>query len=221
MALERLKRGIARVAPLTRLLFGVRVPHPTAQGHWDYSTLVLFDELKRRVRPGVRVLELGTGEAGILSIALARRSPGHYLALDIAEEAVLSARKVAAANDVRVDFLQSDLLAALPPDRSFDLTFFNPPYVPRALSARWKTLGEPSRVWDGGEDGLEVIRKFWIAASERGSTLGTILLGFNRSSVPEADIATLGRAAGFNVVAERKALHPGTVFAFEAKRDQT
>jgi len=207
------------VAPLTRFLFDVRVPHPTSQGHWDYSTLVLFDELKRRVRPGVRALELGTGEAGILSIALARRTPGSYLALDIAEDAILSARRVAAANDARVEFLQSDLLASVPRDRSFDLTFFNPPYVPRALSARWKVLGEPSRVWDGGEDGLEVIRKFWTAASERGSKLGTVLLGFNRSSVSAPEVASLGRTAGFTLVAERRAVHPGTVFAFEAKRD--
>lgn len=208
------------MAPLTRLLFGVRVPHETAQGHWDYSTLVLFEELKSRIRPGARVLELGTGEAGILSIALARRIPGSYLALDIAEDAVLSARKVAAANGVAVEFLQSNLFASVPEDRSFDFTFFNPPYVPRALSARWKTLGEPARVWNGGEDGLDVIRKFWAAAGERRARLGTIFMGFNRKSVPEASIVALARASGFTLVAGRKAGHPGTAFGFEASRDQ-
>ena len=221
MALQRLKRGIARAAPLTRLLFGVSVPHPTAQGHWDYSTLVLFRDLKARIRPGARVLELGTGEAGILSIALARRIPGSYLALDLAEDAVISARKVAAANGVAVEFLQSDLFSSVPEDRSFDVTFFNPPYVPRALSARWKALGEPARAWDGGEDGLDVIRRFWAAAGERRARLGRIVLGFNRKSVAEAAIVTLARASGFSLVGGRRAGHPGTALAFEASRDQS
>jgi len=87
--------------------------------------------------------------------------------------------------------------------------------VPRAKSARFKALGEPARVWDGGEDGLDVIRSFWAAARERGSRLGTILLGFNRSSVSEVQVVALAHAAGFTLIAGRKALHPGTAFVFE------
>lgn len=214
MALEGLKRAVARSPRLTRLLFGIRVPSNTAQGHWDYSTLVLFDELRKRAKPGQRVLELGTGETGTLSIALARLVPGTYLALDIAADAVASARRVAAGNAAAVEFLQSDLFTAVPEDRVFDVTFFNPPYVPRALGARWGTLGEPSRVWDGGEDGLDVIRKFWKAAEPRGARLGTILMGFNRRSVPETEVEALARGSGFVSAGVRRAVHPGTVLAF-------
>jgi len=216
LALEGLKRSVARSAALTRLLFGIRVPSGTAQGHWDWSTLVLFDELRKRAKAGQRVLEMGTGETGTLSIALSRLTPGSYLALDIAEDAVVSARRVAAENRAEVEFIQSDLFAAVGEDRSFDLTFFNPPYVPRALSARWKSLGEPARVWDGGEDGLDVIRRFWIAAEKPGLRLGTILMGFNRHSVPETAIEALARASGFSVVEVNRAFHPGTVLAFQA-----
>ena len=218
MAFERLKRSVAHAAPLTRVLFGVRVPHPTEQGHWDFSTLVLFDELRRRVKPGQRILELGTGEAGILSIAMARRTPAQYLALDLADDAVQSARRVAAANDAVVEFLQSDLLAGIPSGRSFDLTFFNPPYVPRRQSAVWKTFGEPSRVWDGGEDGLDVIRKFFLEASAWGSRLGTILIGFNRQSVTEVQVAQIARAQGFLPTKATLAFHPGTVLSLEATK---
>ena len=216
MALEGLKRAAARSAPLTRLLFGIRVPSSTAQGHWDWSTLVLFDELKKRAKPGQRVLEIGTGETGTLSVALSRLTAGSYLALDIAEDAIASARRVAAENHAEVEFLQSDLFAAVDGERTFDLTFFNPPYVPRAKSASWKTLGEPARVWDGGEDGLDVIRRFWIAAEKPGPRLGTILMGFNRQSVPEKEIETLASASGFSVVGVNRAFHPGTVLSFQS-----
>lgn len=214
MALERLKRTVARSALLTRLLFGVRVPHATLQGHWDFSTLVLFRELRQRVKPGARVLEIGTGEVGTLSIALARLLPASYLAVDLAEEAVDSARRVAAANRVEVEFAQSDLFSALPAQASFDFTFFNPPYVPRRFTARWKALGEPARVWDGGDDGLEVIRRFWIAAEARGPLLGTILLGFNRRLVAELQVEALAAARGFATVSAIRAFHPGTVLVF-------
>lgn len=217
MALEGLKRAAARHPALTRWLFGIKVPPGTAQGHWDFSTLALFAELKERVEPGQRILELGTGETGTVSVAMARRVRAQYLALDIDEGALASARRVATANAVSVLFLQSDLLSAVPADQTFDLTFFNPPYVPRSLSAQWKALGEPSRVWDGGEDGLDVIREFWIAAGERGGSLGTILMGFNRKSVSAKEVEDLARARGFALVGTRRAVHPGTVHVFEAK----
>ncbi|MEO8500966.1 MAG: methyltransferase [Vicinamibacteria bacterium] len=199
---------------MTRLLFGVRVPHQTAQGHWDFSTLVLFDELRKRVRPGARVLEIGTGEAGTLSVAMARLVPATYLALDVAEEAVQSAQAVAAANGVTVEFLRSDLFSALPAGRSFDLTFFNPPYVPRAMSRQWKTLGEPARVWDGGEDGLDVIRRFFSEGQGRAERLGTVLVGFNRRAVSADAVARIAGAHGFGEIHRSRAAHPGTVVMF-------
>lgn len=213
-----MKRKVAHLAPLTRLLFGVRVPHPTEQGHWDFATLVLFSQLKKRVLPGSRILEIGTGEAGTLSIAIARRVSAHYLALDLAEEAVVSARRVAAANQVTVEFLQSDLLTAVPPERSFELTFFNPPYLPLAQSAQWKPFGEPSRVFDGGEDGLDVIRKFFGQAKSRGPLLGTILIGINRQAVPEPAVTDIATAGGFSPAGVSRAFHPGTVLAFKSSR---
>ena len=214
MALKRLKRTLPHLAPLTRALFGVRVPHPTSQGHWDYSTLVLFSELKKRVRPGHRVLELGTGEAGILSIAMAGRIRANYLALDVAEEAVTSARVVAAANKVEVEFRQSDLFAAVSADEEFDIVFFNPPYLPQSQSDFWRGQGEPARVWDGGVDGLDVIRRFWIEAGARRQKIATVLLGFNRKAVTEARVAGLGLRQGFAVTDSIRAFHPGTVMVF-------
>ena len=44
--------------------------------------------------------------------------------------------------------------------------------------------------------------------------LGEILMGFNRKSVPEAEVESLARRSGFEVTSVKRALHPGTVLAF-------
>jgi methylase of polypeptide subunit release factors len=219
LAFERLKRTAARSAPVTLLLFGVRVPRRADQGRWDFSTLILFRELKNRLKPGQRILELGTGESGTLSVAMARLVPAQYLAIDISAEAIASAKQVAADNRVTVEFRQSDLFSAVPDTRRFDLTFFNPPYVPRAQAEKWKPYGEPSRVYDGGEDGLDVIRRFFLEAEPRASTLGTILIGFNRRLVTEEAIIEIARSRAFRRTGVSRALHGGTVLVFEAGRE--
>lgn len=214
--LDALKRAVARSPGVTKLFFGIRVPRSTQQGHWDYSTLVLFSELRRVIRAGHRVLEMGTGETGTLTVALARRTPARYTALDLEEATLKSASRVAADNGVTGDFVQSDLFSALPLDATFDVVFFNPPYVPHSRSKNWKALGEPSRVWDGGADGLDVIRRFWAQAEGRAGRLGVVLMGFNRQSVSEASIESLARQRGFTRRKTRRALHPGTVMTFAA-----
>ncbi|HEY7982716.1 MAG TPA: 50S ribosomal protein L11 methyltransferase [Ktedonobacterales bacterium] len=63
--------------------------HPTTRG-----CLAL---LERAVRPGDRVLDVGTG-SGILALAAAQLGAAHVLALDVSEVAVAATRANAAAN---------------------------------------------------------------------------------------------------------------------------
>ncbi len=63
------------------------------------TTRMCCRALEDLLRPGARVLDVGTG-SGILAIAAARLGARHVLALDIAEEAVKAARENAALNDV-------------------------------------------------------------------------------------------------------------------------
>jgi methylase of polypeptide subunit release factors len=77
-----------------------------------------------RVRPGQRVLDLGTG-TGILAIALAKVGID-VVATDISAAAIRNARENAVRNGVRFECCQSDLLDSV--EGRFDLIAFNPPY---------------------------------------------------------------------------------------------
>jgi methylase of polypeptide subunit release factors len=83
------------------------------------------------------------------------------------------------------------------------------------------SLGEPPRVWGGGEDGLEVIRRFGTEAGQAGRTLGAILIGINRRSVSQTEVEALAHAQNFTLVSTTKSLHPGMVLAFEPPRQVT
>jgi len=82
--------------------------HPTTQ-----LTLVLLEE---HVRPGDRVLDLGTG-SGILAVAAARLGAGEVLALDTDADAVAVARETVALNGLAdvVEVGRGGIESAAPP----------------------------------------------------------------------------------------------------------
>jgi len=77
-----------------------------------------------RVRPGQRVLDLGTG-TGLLAIVLAKAGID-VVATDVSAAAVRTARENAVRNGVRFACYPSDLLDSV--EGRFDLIAFNPPY---------------------------------------------------------------------------------------------
>jgi release factor glutamine methyltransferase len=180
----RLRAALRRARLLTRLLFGVDVPIRTRQAHWDSTTLVLKKALDEVVRDGMRVLEVGTGESAVLSVRLARRFRVETVAVDVSAEALAQARLVASANGVAIDLRRSDVLSGLEPERPFDVIFSNPPYVPTAAGRR---LGleahQAARIWDGGEDGLVIIRRLLDEAPPFLRRDGALLVGFNPTYV--------------------------------------
>ena len=83
-----------------------------------------------RVKPGMRVLELGCG-AGIISLLLLVREPGVRLeAVEIDSRAAACARDNFAANGLEAGVVCGDLRDAscLPPANSCSLVVCNPPY---------------------------------------------------------------------------------------------
>jgi release factor glutamine methyltransferase len=108
-----------------------------------FSTKLLLDFIDEIPLKGKTFLELGCG-CGIISI-LAAKKDAVVTASDINTIALEALQKNAAANQVSVDIVYSDLFENLQ-KKSFDVIVINPPYYPKAP----KSLEE--QAWFCGED---------------------------------------------------------------------
>jgi len=156
-----------------------------------------------------RVLDLCTG-SGAIAIALKHTMPElEVWATDISAEALETAQKNAARllppNSIR--FFQGDLYDALPslsssffplPSSLFFLIVSNPPYIPTAdlPSLAPEVRMEPTLALDGGNDGLDVIRKIVSRAPEFLWKGGVLLLEADPRQMEK--ITTLYKEAGFS-----------------------
>jgi len=109
----------------------------------------------------LRLLDLCTG-SGCVAVTLALERPrAQVVATELSADAAGVARANAAALGAtdRVDVRQGDLFG--PVEAAFDAVVANPPYVARGeiptLPAEVRR--EPSVALDGGEDGLDVVRR--------------------------------------------------------------
>ena len=147
----------------------VLVPRP--------DTEILCEEALSRIRPGMRVLDIGTG-SGALAVSIAHHAPEcHVTAVDVCDAALAVASGNARANGASVRFVKSDLLAALAGE-VFDVIVSNPPYISRqemdALMP--ETRREPALALFGGEDGLDFYRRICREAPAQLREGGCLLL---------------------------------------------
>ena len=147
----------------------VLVPRP--------DTEILCEEALSRIRPGMRVLDIGTG-SGALAVSIAHHAPEcHVTAVDVSDAALAVAAGNARANGAAVRFVKSDLLAALAGE-VFDVIVSNPPYISRqemdALMP--ETRREPALALFGGEDGLDFYRRICREAPAQLREGGCLLL---------------------------------------------
>lgn len=77
-----------------------------------------------------RIIDIGTG-SGCIPITLAKNiQKASVFALDISEDAIITAQKNAKRNEVHVEFLKHDILQGEWPNSGlFDIVVSNPPYV--------------------------------------------------------------------------------------------
>ena len=134
------------------------------------------------------VLDLCTG-SGCLAILASRRFPNAQIdAVDISKDAL----EVAARNvrdfglEDRVMLHSGDLYAPVA-DKRYDLIIANPPYVDAEGMAGLprECRAEPKLAFDGGADGLDVIRRILDAAKRHLTTEGGLLceVGRGRSAL--------------------------------------
>jgi release factor glutamine methyltransferase len=157
----------------------VLIPRPET----ELLVVRLLDLAKQRTSERQRnsIADVGTG-SGIIAVSVARSLPdAQVTAIDTSAAALAVARENAAAHGVaeRIEWLESDLLAAVPADRRFDIVASNPPYVSSAefakLPATVKNF-EPRQALEAGPRGTEVIERLIPVAAERLNPGGWLLM---------------------------------------------
>lgn len=131
---------------------GVLIPRP--------DTEILCEEALRRLAPGNRCLDIGTG-SGALAVSVARHAKNcDVTAVDVSDTALQIAKGNAERNGAQVRFVKSDCFAALAGE-TFDMIISNPPYIDREEMAQLmpEVLMEPELALFGGEDGLDFYRR--------------------------------------------------------------
>lgn len=126
------KWGLRHVQKIRRFrLAGLDFEVPPAVFHplVYFSTPIFLDFLKEKNLAGSRVLDVGTG-SGALAMSAKKQGAATVVGLDINPAAVETARRNAAANDLQIEFLESDLFEKLPAQH-FDFVLINPPYYPK------------------------------------------------------------------------------------------
>jgi len=109
------------------------------------DSYLLLEAVKDKKK--LKALDMGCG-AGIIAINLAKQGC-KVTAVDVNEKAIENTKVNAEINGVDIEVFKSDLFSNV--KGRFELITFNPPYLP--------TEGEDV-AWDGGREGIEVIRKF-------------------------------------------------------------
>ena len=108
-----------------------------------------------------RVVDVGTGSGAIALTIKQERPQLELLAVDRSSDAAAVARANAERLGLAVDIVEGDLLAPVAARAPFLLVVSNPPYIPSDEIAALapEVRNEPMLALDGGEDGLDVIRR--------------------------------------------------------------
>jgi release factor glutamine methyltransferase len=151
----------------------------------EADTFLLLEAARKEMKPGDRVLEIGTGSG---FIAAAMRKGARTIATDINPHAAMSARMAG------VDIVRCNLADAI--RGRFDLILFNPPYLPTEPHERIDDWLEYAL--DGGKTGRATLERF---AAEVGRVLapgGRILILISSLTGPE-EVKALFGALGYSM----------------------
>ena len=150
------------------------MPCPSKRVHFDNYIFNIYEEVydpaedsflfaqNFEVKEGDQVLDLGTG-CGLLGILAAKKAE-RVVAVDFNPSAIRCAKENSVLNGLcgKIDFVQGSLFTALNSSATFDLIFFNAPYLP---SEEGETESWIGREWAGGANGREVVDQFIFEAT--------------------------------------------------------
>ena len=135
------------------------------------ETEILVEEVIKKVKENSfeSILDLCTG-SGAIAVTLAKFTDCKVTASDISKQALAVAEGNAKKNDVKVEFVCSDLFNGLKKTKKYDIIVSNPPYIKRSdiekLDVEVKNY-DPKLALDGGEDGLVFYKKITRHAPEK------------------------------------------------------
>jgi len=191
--LRRASERLSQSRALARRLFGVDFPPRDDSGarYLDLTTPVLVSVVAPRLRPGMRLLDMGTGPFATIGLALWRRTGCDVVATDVRPELVRKAQANVDANRAPIRAVEARFFDGV--EGEFDCVTFNAPYVPSSF------LSGPDVQSDGGSAGTSVIEGFLDAFAAKGGR-ATAYLGVNRLFVPRDRVVPLvGRRAGLEL----------------------
>ena len=171
------------------------------------DSFLLLRAALREVRPGDRVLEVGTG-SGYIAAGLVDRA-AMVVATDINPHAAASAR----ARGVEV--VRTDMAAGI--SGPFDLILFNPPYLPTAPEERIDDWLEYAL--DGGPTGRAVIERFIADAGRVLAPSGRILLLISSLTGPDEVRVVFTRHGFVSFIVDEEPLEGETLYVLRAMRD--
>ena len=124
------------------------------------------------------VVDVGTG-SGAIALAVANHAPcARVFATDVSGDALEVAKRNAESLVLsnRIEFVHGDLLAGV--EEPIDVVVSNPPYIPsgelRDLAVEVRR--EPRLALDGGNDGLDPLRRLFSQAAARLAPGGMVVV---------------------------------------------
>ena len=192
----------------------MREPLQYILGSWDFmglsfvvrpevliprpDTEILVESALEELHDGMRVLDLCTG-TGCVIISLLKYSNGcEGVAVDISEHALALAKENAAAiiPDETLEIIYSDLYENV--EGEYDIIVSNPPYIDTDVIATLEPEVkdyEPHLALDGGDDGLDLVRRIIDEAGANLCCGGALLMEIGADQGER--VCELMRKAGF------------------------
>ena len=134
----------------------------------------------------ITILDLGTGSGCIIISLLCELKKSHGIGVDISNKAILTAKKNADMHKIsdRVTFLNKSFNTVF--CKKFDLIVSNPPYIEKNRIKNLKEdvkIYEPRMALDGGNDGLDLIKKVIYKSKEILKINGTLALEIGNGQI--------------------------------------
>jgi release factor glutamine methyltransferase len=184
----------------------VLIPRPETE---ELVEWIIGDCLVPRNDKDIKILDVGTG-SGCIAISLAKNIPNaQVFAIDVSETALVTAQKNAEINEVKVAFIQKNILEVEDLEGQFDIIVSNPPYVRELEKKEIKKNvldNEPHlALFVDDNDALLFYRKIAELAQKNLSQNGQLFFEINQYLGKE--MIDLLKKMGFKNIELRKDIH--------------